>query len=143
MSPTSGVAPPRLKRMSRIARPIVALARNPEPKTFAPPFTPSRFATGPLTIVRGAQGWVVDCTPFKLKASSSSASTAASTTGRYSGRQPAITALIATASTVALPPRGGSGPSSSAGSRRVPASIARTRSGVGGTTGSPSVHPCS
>ena len=32
---------------------------------------------------------------------------AATTTGRYSGRQPAITALMASFSTLAMPPRGG------------------------------------
>ena len=51
----------------------------------------------------GAGALVVADTPCRSKASSHTASTAASTTGKYSGRQPAITALIAIFSTVARP----------------------------------------
>jgi hypothetical protein len=76
-----------------------------------------------------------------LNASVHTASTAASTTGRYSGRQPAITALIATFSTVAGARSGGTIATTSLGSRVVPASIASTRRSVGATTGSPSVQP--
>ena len=43
---------------------------------------------------------VVACTPAMLKAGSIRALVAATTTGKYSGRQPAITALIATFSRV-------------------------------------------
>ena len=50
---------------------------------------------------------VVACTPFRLKRASHKASSAASTTGAYSGRQPAITMLIASTSRVRLPQRGG------------------------------------
>ena len=75
------------------------------------------------------------------KAGSSAASTAASTTGRYSGRQPASTAFTATFSTVHSARSGGIRPSTSAGSRVVPCSMRSTRSGVGGTTGSPSLQP--
>ena len=63
-----------------------------------------------------------------------------STTGRYSGRQPASTALIATFSTVAGAMFGGTTATTSCGSRRVPVSMRSTRSGVGGTTGSPSLQ---
>ncbi len=58
---------------------------------------------GPLTSIITAQGWVVACIAYKLKAGSLMASTAASTTGKYSGKHPAMTALIATLSTVAAP----------------------------------------
>jgi len=51
----------------------------------------------------GAEKWVDEDMPCRLKAGSHAASTAASTTGRYSGRQPAITAFTATFSTVARP----------------------------------------
>ncbi|HSD09379.1 MAG TPA: hypothetical protein VLF14_00215 [Candidatus Binatia bacterium] len=66
---------------------------------------------------------------------------AAITTGKYSGRQPAITAFTASFSIVTIPWLGGMAPSSNARSRSVQASIRSTRSGVGGTIGRPSVHP--
>ena len=75
------------------------------------------------------------------KLSSSAASTAASTTGMYSGLQPAITALTATFSTVQGWRLGGARPSTSPGSRVVPSSMASTRASVGGTTGRPSDQP--
>ena len=80
-------------------------------------------------------------TPYRLKAGSSSASTAVTTTGKYSGAQPAIVALTASFSTVAMPYLGGIGPSSASGARSVQANVRATRSGVGGTIGSPSVQP--
>ena len=76
-----------------------------------------------------------------LKSGSSTHSTAASTTGRYSGRQPAITALAATFSTVASPFSGSTSPSTSVGARSVKASACFTRATVGGTTGRPSLQP--
>jgi hypothetical protein len=66
---------------------------------------------------------------------------AAPTTGKYSGRQPAITALMAAFSAVTARSRTGSWSSTSSGSHEPAASMASTRSSVGGTTGSPSVHP--
>jgi len=59
----------------------------------------------------------------------------------YSGLQPAMTALAAMTSTVAVPQRGGIRPINLSGRCLVPAHMAATRSGVGGTTGKPSVHP--
>ena len=76
-----------------------------------------------------------------LKRLVAAAFTAASTTGRYSGRQPAITALIATFSTVHSARSGGSTHTTSPGARDVPSSIRSTRSSVGGVTGRPSVQP--
>src|SRR5262245_44919211 len=61
------------------------------------------------------------------------------TTGRYSGKQPAMTALIAIFSTVAGAHFGGIEPITSCGSRLVPSSILSTRSAVGGTMGKPSL----
>src|SRR5438477_214646 len=69
-----------------------------------PAFMPMRFRIGPLTITTGPTKCVVASTPWTLNASEHAASTAAITTGRYSGRQPAITALMAIFSTVE-PPR--------------------------------------
>src|SRR5215510_12470313 len=68
--------------------------------------------------------------------------TAATTTAMYSGRQPAMTALIATFSAVTDTDRFVMKASSCFGSRRAAASIMVTRSSVGGTTGKPSVQPC-
>ena len=68
-------------------------------------------------------------------------STAATTTGMYSGRQPAMTALIATFSAVMDTARWVMKPTWRSGSSFAASSIARTRSSVGGTTGSPSVQP--
>jgi hypothetical protein len=59
----------------------------------------------------------------------------------YSGLQPAITALIATFSTVQDARLGGISPTTSSGLRSVPPSMRRMRSSVGGTTGRPSVQP--
>jgi hypothetical protein len=78
-----------------MARATVAFGRKPGPK--APPVVlkPSSFLIGPLTMIIGA-GPLVDCQPPPRAARSRiSASNAASTTGKYSGRQPAIAALTA------------------------------------------------
>ena len=69
------------------------------------------------------------------------ACTAASTTGKYSGRHPAITALAATFSTVATPPSGSISPSEAWRSTGLCPSISSMRPSVGGTMGSPSVQP--
>ncbi len=106
-----------------------------------PPFMPIACVTGPFTTMTGPAGIVVASTPCTLNASVQAASTAASTTGRCSGRQPASTALTATFSTVQGTRSGGTIATTSSGARVVPASIASTRSSVGGTTGSPSVQP--
>ena len=79
--------------------------------------------------------------PCALNSSVHAASTAASTTGRYSGRQPASTAFTATFSTVHSTRSGGITATISSGARVVPVSMRATRSIVGATTGRPSVHP--
>src|SRR2546429_2314499 len=141
MLTTPGVAPPTFTQTRRSARPIVALARHPEPKTPAPQLMSSAIRIGPPTITSGDGAFVVADTPWRSNASSHTASTAAITTGRYSGRQPAITALTATFSTVARPWLGGTSPTSSSGPRPDAAIARATRARVGGTTGRPSVTP--
>ena len=126
-----------------MARPIVALARLPEPNALTPPFIPMRRASGPFTMRSGAAMCVVACTPFRLKAGIVSASSAARTTGAYSGLHPAMTRLIASTSRVRLPRRGGTRHSTRSGSPPSIATTASIASRVGGTTGSPSVQPCS
>ena len=96
---------------------------------------------GPLTIMRGPTKYVVASTPWRLNASVHEASTAARTTGRYDGLQPAMTALIATFSTVAGARFGGTNATTSVAEREVCSSMRSTRPSVGGTTGSPSVRP--
>src|SRR3989304_1246996 len=54
MEISRGRAPPRFIRMRRRARPMVALARNPGPKTPKPAFSPIRDRMGPLMAKRGA-----------------------------------------------------------------------------------------
>ena len=68
----------------------------------------------------GPTGIVVASRPWMLNSSVHAASTAASTTGRYSGLQPAITALIATFSTVHSTRSGGTTATTSSGARVVP-----------------------
>src|SRR5215510_4488814 len=134
-------APPRLATTSRRARPMVPLARQPGPKQPAAQLMSRALRTGPLTMKRGEGKLVVADTPWRSKASSHMASTPAMITGMYSGRQPAITALTAIFSTVPRPKLGGTNAMSSLASRPEPATMAATRSRVGGTTGRPSVTP--
>ena len=86
---------------------------------------------------------VVDCTAWILKRGAIVARTAAVTTGRCSGKQPAMTMAIAIRSTVASPFRCGITPMTSPESPGWLRNMRSTRSGVGGMIGSPSVHPCS
>src|SRR5262249_28295301 len=68
LSSSPGQPPPTFKRTSRIARPIVALARLPDPKQLPPPFIPISRAIGPFTTRKGAAMCVVAWTPFRLNA---------------------------------------------------------------------------
>ena len=120
---------------------MVALARFPCPSALSPEFMPMRFAMGPLTMITGLEKQVLQVTPCRVNPGSRAASRAVSTTGMYSGRHPAMTALMATFSTVQGASSGGTRPMTSCGSRRVPPSIRRMRSGVDGTTGRPSLQP--
>src|SRR5215472_8336624 len=89
----------------------------------------------------GEVALVVPDWPCKLKRGSQAASTTASSTGKYSGRQPAMTAFTASFSTVARPKLGGTSATSASRERKVACSMRSTRSRVGGTTGRPSVRP--
>jgi hypothetical protein len=97
---------------------------------------------GPFTTMSvSAPGVLPLCsTPYR---GSAMASTSATSTGMYSGRQPAITPLIATVRTVALRRSGSSTPSSSSASRSAQRRNASTRAAVGGTIGNPSLQPFS
>src|SRR5436309_12772778 len=121
MLTTPGRAPPRLTQTSRTARPIVALARQPGPNTPAPELISSRARIGPFTITSGDGALVVAETPCRSNASSQTASIAAMTTGRYSGRQPALTAWMPPCSTVGLPQLGGPRATTSSPARPDPA----------------------
>src|SRR5262250_421929 len=136
-----GAAPPMFCHTRRTARPIVALARQPGPKTPALQLTSRAARTGPLSTRRRATASVVPDTPTRAKAWSQIASTPAITAGRYSARHPAMTALTAIFSTVARPRRGATRPISSSRDRPLASTAAATRAAVGGTTGRPSVTP--
>jgi hypothetical protein len=73
----------------------------------------------------------------------SNASIAARRTGKYWGRQPAMTALIAAWRTVHVRSRCSWTMSTSSGARVVVARNSSTNSWIGGTTGRPSLQPCS
>ena len=92
-------------------------------------------------MITGPTGIVVASKPCMLNSSVHAASTAVRTHGRYSGRHPAITAEIATFSTLMSSRLGGTVATISSGARVVPVSMCITRSSVGGTTGKPSVQP--
>ena len=66
---------------------------------------------------------------------------AARTSGKYSGKQPAITALAAIFSTVATPFNGGMTPTGASAFMPLAANIFSTAANVGGKTGKPSVQP--
>ena len=112
--------------VSRKARPIVALARNPEPKTLPRQFSPISSRIGPLTTSNGAEPVVLCQTPFVAYPSLARLSQAARTTGKYSGRQPARAALIAAVRTVQCRFRCGMAKTTSCGSRAVMARNRRT-----------------
>ena len=121
---------------------MVALARLPGPSALWRAFMPISAAIGPLTTAQRAAPPVLVSTVCRLNAGSNIASSAATTTGKYAGRQPAMTAFVAAFSIVTPRPRAGRKPISSSGSvAPTSSSIASTRSGVGGTMGSPSVQP--
>ena len=123
--------------------PIVALARQPWPNALPAQLMSSVFRIGPWTITRGEAICVEHCIPFRLKLSPTIASSAAMTTGMYSGLHPAITAFAATRSTVASPPKGSSVAIRSSAARPLASMNLFTSSRAGGTVGSPSVQPAS
>ena len=120
---------------------MVAFARQPGPKQPAPPCTPISVRTGPFTTTTCAAPDRVPVVEWQFAISLRWARTAASTTGMYSGAHPAITALIATSSAVTVASRVGTDPTTSDPSSPAIARNVPTRSGLGGTTGRPSVQP--
>src|SRR5580692_10113299 len=104
-----GLAPAMLSSIRPSARPIVALGRQPWPKQLEPQLMPSSCRIGPLTMTMGAQECVVASVPCRLYSGSSTPRIAAVTTGKYSGLQPAITALAARLCKVGTIWRGGTG----------------------------------
>jgi hypothetical protein len=92
-------------------------------------------------MVSGVTLLVVVCMPLRLKLGCIMAFNAVTTTGKKAGRQPAITALAAIFSTVALPFSGGMIPRRSSRLKPLVSIISSTASGVGGITGNPSVQP--
>ena len=116
-----------------MARPMVALARFPGPKRLFRELMPNLWVTGPLTMAKPADPPILEDGPTKLKTGSSMASTAASKTGMYSGKHPAITALDATLATVISRRRSGISPTTSAGGRPAWSKNWFTRSTVGGS----------
>ena len=76
-------------------------ARLPWPSAPKRMFMSSSWRMGPLTIITGDAPIVVAITPWMLNSLLQTACSAAITTGRCSGLQPAKTALMATFSTVA------------------------------------------
>ena len=141
LSSSPGIAPITLIAMSRIARPIVALARRPGPKMLTPEFRPICRPMGPLTTIRIAAPMVLAVIACRLNWSSQIASAAARTTGKYSGLHPAITALIAAFSAVITLPLTGSVPSTSDASLPPASRNVSTKSSVGGMIGNPSLQP--
>ncbi len=142
-SNTCGATPNALRSISPSARGIVAFGRKPAAKIPPVQLMASSGRIGPLITISGA-GPLVDCQPPPLAARSRiTASQEASTSGKYSGRQPAIAALIAAVLTVHSRPRWSIRHSTSSGSRLVRARNWSSRGCDAGTTGRPSVQPCS
>src|SRR5512142_720730 len=92
-------------------------------------------------MIKGATLPVVVCTPLRLNPGCKSPFNAAITTGKYSGKQPAITALAAIFAIEATPFNGGIAPKLWSSSNPLAFIISATASRVGGRTGRPSVQP--
>src|SRR5437867_13119508 len=121
--------------VSRTARPRTVLLADgaPGPSAHMPEFRLAARPFGPLTSTRGAWG-PVDMALLRMYIFGSARQrTAAIRRGRCSGPQPAITALIASFSPVAMPKPGSSVATGSAGPRPVGPS--------GGATAPPGAGP--
>ena len=80
-----GTRPAMLSMIRLIARPMVALARQPGPSRPQPSLMSSCLRTGPLTMSIGEVQLVVTFMAPISNFGSASASTAATTTGKYEG----------------------------------------------------------
>src|SRR5215204_2717864 len=135
--------PATLRMTRRNARPIDGPGPASPPKQPAAYGMASSWRAGPFTNRPGTTELVVVLSENRSKAGSAQASTAAHKRGIAVAGAPAMTALIATFSTVQRPLRGGSSASRSSGKRFDAATYSRTNSSTGGTSGSPSPHPAS
>ena len=109
------------------------------PRQPKPAFSLIAAPIGPLTITTGNALPEAACSCALPDSASRNASTAATSTGRYSGRPPAMASAIAQLSIVVTPPRGGKRPEATPPRLRgARARIQSTRSRVGGQSGSPS-----
>ena len=108
------------------------------PRQPKPAFSRIWAPIGPLTITTGKALPDAACSVSLPDSGSRKASTAATRTGRYSGRPPAIASAIAHDSTVVTPPRGGKVPSFRPRGGAAPPRIQSTRARVGGQSGRPS-----
>ena len=140
-SSSPGRTSSRLRSTRRTARPMHTDARSGPARTEWADDMPSWWRTGPFTTRSTAQPPVDAVAPCTSSSGRHTASTAASTTGKSGGRHPASTALMATFSARSARCFTGSTPTTWSGGLPAQASMASTRSGVGATTGSPSVQP--
>src|SRR5258706_14383214 len=127
--------------MSRNARPIVAFALIPGPKTLLVELMPSFLAIGPFTTIMIVAPERPEATWWRTNSGAASAFTAATTTGRYSGLHPAITALAATFSAVTATLRDGIVATTSSRASPPAARGSSTNARVAGTNGQPAGQP--
>src|SRR5215469_16473445 len=102
-----GRAPPAFAMSRRNALPMLALARQPGPSAPRPALSPARSAARPLTTANGVDGPVVVAMPLRLKSGTQTERTRAVSTGRWAGKQPAMTAFAARTRLVTAWPLGG------------------------------------
>src|SRR6266545_5463902 len=132
-----------LRITRRTARPIAGAGPDAPPKQPVSNGIDNSWRAGPFTNTPGTTHDVVVFSAKRLNAGSAMASIAAHNSGIDAAGAPAMTAFTATFSTVQRPLRGGSSARHSSGKRPDATRCARTRSSVGGTSGSPSPHPAS
>jgi hypothetical protein len=108
------------------------------PRQPKPELSRMRAPMGPLTMTTGNALPEAAWSCSAPDSGSRKASTAATSTGRYSGRPPAMPSAMAHVSTRVTPPRGGKAPSTRSRAPAEPRRIQSTRSGVGGQRGRPS-----
>src|SRR5207249_7093798 len=143
MSETPTYVCPTFIITSRRARPSTVLLAEgaPGPRAHMPAFTLATRPFGPLTRTSGACG-PVDMALLRMYIFGSARQrTAVSKSGRCSGPQPAMTALSASFSTVAIPKPGPSVATTSAGHPGAPHSLGPAAGGVRGADAKPRDQP--
>ena len=142
LSSSPGRCSKTLIRIKRIARAIVLLARFPGLSRLSVQFKSIFLRIGPLTNISTPVELVTeDNSWMQLGSCLKRARIAPKTIGKCSAKQPAITELAAACSARRERFLTGTTPNISFGSIPAKSSNAATRSGVGGTTGNPSVQP--